>query len=49
MKKIWTKYSGVILLYSVIVGGLVLLDARFKYLNEKVILEERNYYVAIGD
>lgn len=46
MKKIWTKYCGAILLYSVIIGGVFILNARFKYLNEL----ERNYnIVAVGD
>ena len=34
MKKIMTKYSGVIFLYSVIVLGVFALNARCKYLNE---------------
>lgn len=50
MKKIWTKYSGVILLYSVILFGVFALSARFKYLEELEIVEERNYsVVAMGD
>lgn len=48
MKKIWTKYSGVILLYSVVVCGVFLLNARFKSLIDTKI-EERSYLVAIGD
>ena len=34
MKKIMEKYSGVILLYTVIIVGVFVLNARFKYLNE---------------
>lgn len=34
MKKIISKYSGAIFLYSVIIVGIFALDARFKYLNE---------------
>ncbi len=48
MKKIWTKYCGVILLYSVIICGVFVLNARFKYLNELEI-ERVDYIVAIGD
>ncbi len=33
MKKIITKYSGVVLLYSVIIVGVFVLNERFKYLN----------------
>ena len=46
MKKIITKYSGAILLYSVIVFGVFVLNARFKYLNE--IEKNNNSIVAIG-
>lgn len=50
MKKIWTKYCGAIMLYSVIVLGVFILNARFKYLNDLEIIEERDYYVvAVGD
>ncbi len=50
MKKLWTKYCGAIMLYSVIILGVVVLNARFKYLNELENVEERNYYVvAMGD
>lgn len=39
------------MLYSVIILGVFILNARFKYLNDlEVIKEERNYYtVAVGD
>lgn len=49
MKKIWTKYSGVIFLYSVILVGVFSLNARFKYLEELEIIEERNTIAVIGD
>lgn len=50
MKKIWKKYCGAIMLYSVIIFGVFALNARFKYLNELEITEERDYYVvAVGD
>lgn len=35
MKKIWTKYYGVILFYSVIIFGIIILNARFTYLNQE--------------
>ena len=34
MKKIINKYSGALLLYSVIILGVFVLNARFKYLNK---------------
>ena len=34
MKKILVKYSGAILLYAVVIIGVIVLNARFKYLNE---------------
>lgn len=38
------------MLYSVIILGVFVLNARFKYLNELNTLEERDYYVvAVGD
>lgn len=50
MKKFMTKYCGAIMLYSVIILGVFVLNARFKYLNELEITEERDYYVvALGD
>lgn len=50
MKKMMTKYSGAIMLYSVIILGVFILNARFKYLEEVEKTEERNYYVvALGD
>lgn len=50
MKKFMTKYCGAIMLYSVIILGVLVLNARFKYLNELEITEERDYYVvAVGE
>ncbi len=50
MKKFMTKYCGAIMLYSVIILGVFVLNARFKYLNELEITEERDYYVvAVGE
>ncbi len=49
MKKIIEKYSGVILLYSVIIFGVFALNARFKYLNELEKKGENSTIVAIGD
>ncbi len=34
MKKIIKNYCGVILLYSVIIFGAIILNTRFQYLNE---------------
>lgn len=42
MKKIMTKYSGAILLYSVIVIGVFALNARCKYLNQLEQMEKYN-------
>ncbi len=47
MKKIVEKYSGAILLYSVILVGVILLNARFKYLNENYMEGENSTVVAI--
>lgn len=50
MKKLWTKYCGAIMLYSVIILGIFILNARFKYLEDLEMIEERGYnIVAIGD
>ena len=46
MKKLITKYSGAIFLYSVIVFGVFILNARFRHLNE--IEKNNNTIVAIG-
>ena len=40
MKKIITKYSGAILLYSVVIVGVFAINVRFKYLNE---IEEKGF------
>lgn len=45
MKKIITKYSGVLFLYSVIIIGVFALNARCKYLNE---LEQTEKYNTIA-
>ncbi len=50
MKKIWTKYNGALLLYSVIIFGVFAINYRFKNLNTIEINEERSYkLVAMGD
>lgn len=49
MKKILEKYSGVILLYSVIVIGVFALNQRFKYLNTMEMKGENSNIVAIGN
>lgn len=49
MKKIMTNYSGAILLYSVIVLGVLVLNARFKYLNAMEGESETSSIVAMGD
>lgn len=47
MKKIISKYSGAIFLYSVIIIGIFALDARFKYLNE-INMEGGNSQFMVG-
>lgn len=49
MKKILEKYSGAILLYSVIVLGVFILNARFKYLNQVDMKGESSQLVAMGN
>ena len=49
MKKIMTNYSGAILLYSVIILGVFVLNARFKYLIAIEIERENSSIVAMGD
>lgn len=49
MKQLITKYSGAILLYSVIIFGVFALNARFKYLNENNIEGEKSYTIALGE
>ncbi len=49
MKKILKKYSGAILLYSVIIIGVFALNARFKYLNEIDMKGENSQLVAISE
>ena len=49
MKKIINKYSGAILLYSVIIVGVFALNARFKYLNEIEMKGENSQLVAMGN
>lgn len=50
MKKILINYSGAILLYSTIIFGVIILNARFKYLNQLENNNERvSYELALGD
>jgi hypothetical protein len=49
MKKILIKYSGAILLYSVVIIGVFALNARFKYLNEKYVEGDKVSIVALGN
>ena len=49
MKKLITKYSGAILLYSVIIIGISALNARFKYLNEMNLKGENSQIMAMGE
>lgn len=50
MKKILVKYSGAILLYTVVVIGVIALNARFKYLNENESVREGiSEAIALGD
>lgn len=50
MKKILVKYSGAILLYTVVVIGVIALNARFKYLNEnEPVREGISEAIALGD
>ena len=49
MKKLINKYCGAILLYSVIIVGVVALNARFKYLNEIEMKGENSLVMAIGN
>lgn len=49
MKKIWKKYCGVIMLYSVVFFGILAINARCKYLNELEIQKENYNIVAMGD
>ncbi len=47
MKKIVNKYNGAILLYSVIILGVFILNARFKYLNQIEMKGENSQVIAI--
>jgi hypothetical protein len=47
MKKNLEKYSGVILLYSVVIIGVIVLNARYKYLNEIEIEGAVEYAVIV--
>ena len=49
MKKILEKYSGVILLYSVIIVGVFALNQRFKYLNTMEMKGNSSEVVAMGN
>lgn len=49
MKKIMEKYSGVILLYTVVIVGIFALNARFKYLNEISKEGENSTIFAMGN
>lgn len=49
MKKMLNKYSGAILLYSVIIVGVFVLNARFKYLNEIEMKGDNSLVMAIGN
>ncbi len=48
MKKLWTKYCGVILLYSVVFLGIIAINTSTKYLNEQN-LERSDSTIAVGD
>ena len=45
MKKMLSRFGGLILFYSVIVLGVLLLEVRFSYLNE---LADDNYNVTMN-
>lgn len=49
MKKIISKYCGAILLYSVVILGVFVLNARFKYLNEIEMKGESSLIAAMGN
>ncbi len=49
MKKILNKYCGAIFLYSVIILGVFILNARFKYLNEINGKGENSYLIAVHE
>ncbi len=48
MKKSLVNIGGAILFYSVIVFGILLLNIRFKYLNDLEIEKNPNNYVAMN-
>ena len=45
MKKIIEEYLGVILLYSVVIVGVLSLNARFKYLNDLELNQNSNHTI----
>ena len=48
MKKIWTKYCGVILLYSVVFLGIIAINTKTKYVNEQEV-ERNGSTIAVGE
>lgn len=47
MKKMIVKYSGALLLYSVVIFGVIAINARCKYLNNNIMKGEGSNLVAI--
>lgn len=48
MKKKFLEYGGLILFYSIIIMGVLLLNIRFSYLNEKTIVNYNEAYMAVN-
>ena len=48
MKKTLTNIGGLILFYSVIIFGILLLNLRFEYLNNIKAIELENNYIAMN-
>lgn len=48
MKKRFLNYGGLILFYSVIIIGVLLLNLRFSYLNEETTVNYSEQYMAVN-
>ena len=48
MKKNFLNYGGLILFYSVIIMGVLLLNMRFSYLNENTTVNYSEEYMAVN-
>ena len=49
MKKTFVNVGGLVIFYTIIIVGVLLLNQRFSVLNDNIDSETNNYYIAMND